>query len=129
MFDFHEKRKIRRIVYSKPMIGAIFLCTLMLSFSVYDRYVVSKEMKMKLDERYAELEELEMRAQALESKVQYLTDERGVEEELRNRFDVAKEGEQVVILVDSKRGANATATVAAPPVEEPKKRFWHIFKF
>ncbi len=40
--------------------------------------------------------------EVLEAKVQYLENDRGIEEELRNRFDVAKEGEQVVILLDRK---------------------------
>jgi cell division protein FtsB len=103
MFDFHEKRKIQRYLFSKPLIGIIFVIAGLLSFSVYDRYVVSKEMQMKLDEKYAELKKLEVRAESLSEKVKYLSDERGIEEELRSRFDVAKEGEQVVVLLDSKR--------------------------
>jgi cell division protein FtsB len=100
MFDFHEKRKIRSIVYSRPVVGLLVVLTLMLSTSVYHRYTVATEMKQKLVEREQELEGLRQRAQLLESKVQYMQDDRGIEEELRNRFDVVKEGEQVIILID-----------------------------
>ncbi len=100
MFDFHEKRKIRSIVYSRPVVGLLVVLTLMLSTSVYHRYTVATEMKQKLIEREQELEGLRQRAQLLESKVQYMQDDRGIEEELRNRFDVVKEGEQVIILID-----------------------------
>ena len=96
MFDFHEKRKIRSIVYSKPVVAVLMLVTIILSFSVYHRYTVAEEMKQKLNVRENELNELKQRAATLESKVQYLRDERGIEEELRNRFDVVKEGEQVI---------------------------------
>lgn len=132
MFDFHEKRKLRKIFFSKPVIGLIFLCAFLLSFSVYDRYVVSREIQAKLDARYEELEELEMRAATLSTKVSYLEDERGIEEELRNRFDVAKEGEQVVILVD-KRSGKETGATQIEPTGESGHGFWYqirrIFNF
>ncbi len=130
MFDFHEKRKIQRILFSKPVIGLIFLIAVLLSFSVYDRYVVSKEMQAKLDARYAELKALELRAETLDTKVRYLEDERGVEEELRNRFDVAKEGEQVIILLDerSEKVVDVPQDILEVSNEE-KNSFWSIFKF
>jgi cell division protein FtsB len=102
MFDFHEKRKIRSVLYSRPVIFVILLITILLSISTYNRYVVAKDMEAKLEARRGELDELERRAKAIESKVEYLKDERGVEEELRNRFDAVREGEQVVILLDER---------------------------
>ena len=102
MFDFHEKRKIRGIVYSRPVVGILLLLTIMLSVSVYHRYTVANEMKDKLYEQEHKLEGLKERAMLLEDKVEYLQDERGIEEELRNRFDVKREGEQVIILIDDK---------------------------
>ena len=110
MFDFHEKRKIRRIIFSKTVIGMLFALTILLSFSVFERYTISREMQKKLDDRYAELNALTLRAQTLQTKVKYLGDERGVEEELRSRFDVAKQGEQVVILLDPKQSRKATTS-------------------
>jgi cell division protein FtsB len=102
MFDFHEKRKIRRVVYSKVFIGGIFLLTLIIGKSVYERFTIEREMAEKLNERSEELITLEKRAALLDSKVEHLKNERGIEEELRTRFDVAKEGEQVVIIIDEK---------------------------
>lgn len=102
MFDFHEKRKIRGIIYSRPVVGILVILTIMLSVSVYHRYTVATEMKEKLNEQELRLEGLKERANLLEEKVEYLQDERGIEEELRNRFDVKREGEQVIILIDDK---------------------------
>ena len=104
MFDFHEKRKIRSIIYSRPVIIFLVLITVALSFSVYNRYAVAKDMKMKLIERENILKDMKQRAEVLDAQVKYLQDDRGIEEELRNRFDVAREGEQVIILVDDPRG-------------------------
>lgn len=129
MFDFHEKRKIRSILYSKPVAFVLFLAALLLSTSVYNRYTVAKEMEQKLEVKRAELMELEHRAEILRTKVEYLDNERGIEEELRNRFDVRKEGEQVIILIDE-RAEKGTATPSPLPNEnlspEPPKPF---FKF
>ncbi len=128
MFDFHEKRKIQRFLFSKPIIGLIFFAALLLSFSVHSRYVVSKEMQAKLDARYAELEALTERAETLRAKVEYLEDERGVEEELRSRFDVAKEGEQVIILLDAHED-EVEKESGAEGVDEQKDSFFERFKF
>jgi cell division protein FtsB len=121
MFDFHEKRKIKSFLYSKPVIFALFFIAIVMSATVYDRYVVAKEMEGKLETKRAELEHLKQRAQTLDAKVKYLEDERGIEEELRNRFDVAREGEQVVVLIDPKK-TDMKATGSLPQKEEQEHR-------
>lgn len=100
MFDFHEKRKIRGILYSWPIIAFLFALTIFLGMSAFNRYTVARDMGAKLDARETELRELEERAQVIEAKVQYLQNDRGIEEELRNRFDAIREGEQEVIIID-----------------------------
>lgn len=101
MFSFHEKRKIRNVLYSKPVVASILIIAGFASFSAYDRYTIAREMEVRLEERAEERDKLKERAKTLEARVQYLSDERGIEEELRNRFDVAKEGERVVVFVDN----------------------------
>lgn len=121
MFDFHEKRKIRAVLYSKPFVGLLLVGAIMLSTSVYDRYLVSQEIRGKLEDRHRELEALEARADALEQKVQYLKDNRGVEEEIRNRFDVAKEGEQVVILLGETEEVVTTTESVSSDTQKTKQ--------
>jgi cell division protein FtsB len=133
MFDFHEKRKIKSLLYSKVVIFGLFLIAIVTSVAVYDRYVVAEEMEQKLEAKQAELSHLKQRAQALESKVKYLEDERGIEEELRNRFDVAREGEQVVVLIDQKKTGNEEASSVpnsiVPESIPTEVSFWHALKF
>jgi cell division protein FtsB len=130
MFDFHEKRKIRRVLYSKVSIALVFLLAFVIGRSVYERYTVEREMVAKLDERVAELDALKQRALLLEGKVDHLRNERGIEEELRNRFDVVKEGEQVVIILDEEWENNAAvpSSNAIPASEHEgffaRLRFW-----
>lgn len=127
MFDFHEKRKIRRILYSKFLIGAIFLIAIVIGRSVYERFTVEREMALKLEERSGELEALKQRANLLEGKVEHLKNERGIEEELRSRFDVVKDGEQVVILIDDVVEEASDVDLKATTTDE--KHFFEVLKF
>ena len=133
MFDFYEKRKIRSLLYSKFLIVFILALVVLLSTSVYKRYTVEREMSAKRESKEEELQALNERAAALESKVQHLEDERGIEEELRSRFDVAKDGEQVVVIVDQEKNAqNDLEKLSQPPGKEQEKKkssFWSMFKF
>lgn len=133
MFDFHEKRKIKSFLYSKPVIFGLFFIALVMSVTVYDRYVVAKEMEGKLEAKRTELAHLKQRAEVLDAKVKYLEDERGIEEELRNRFDVAREGEQVVVLIDPKKAdlkeASSVPSKEVSEHEVSEKSFWDYFRF
>ncbi len=132
MFDFHEKRKIRGILYSKATIIILFMLAALLCLSVYGRYEVARDMEGKLEAKEAELRALEARAAAIEAKVKFLEDDRGLEEELRSRFDVVREGEQTVILIDSRadeKKNRPTATLPAPEPEPEEESFFGILKF
>ena len=131
MFDFHEKRKIRQLVYSKYFIGVLFLIGLLISRSAYERYVVENEMAEKTAEKSAEYAKLQERAALLESKLSHLENNRGIEEELRNRFDVAKDGEKVVIIVekpDSKETKIEPINQSAGK-ERESQSWWSTFMF
>ena len=132
MFDFHEKRKIKSVVYSKFSVAAILALSIALSFSVFERFTVEREMVHKKEAKEAELEALRERAAVLESKVEHLGNERGIEEELRSRFDVAKEGEQVVIILDDEEADTDLEKLSQPPRETDDDEggsFWKLLKF
>lgn len=135
MFDFQEKRKIRNLIYSKFSIAVILFFTIWLSVSVFERFKVEREMAEKKDQKEIELDILRARAEALGSRIDRLQNKRGIEEEIRNRFDAAKEGEQVVIIVDDTKengGAdltNQTRVPVATSTDEGKRSPWSIFKF
>lgn len=132
MFDFHEKRKIRSILYSKVSVTVLLLISFFVGMSAYERYAVEREMAAKLEEKRQKLESLQLRATALEADVAHLQNERGIEEELRGRFDVVKEGEQVVIIIDDE---SETPTQGAleiremPPSVHNETSVWSSLKF
>lgn len=129
MFDFHEKRKMRRVLYSTPFIVLIFLLGVFMCVSAYNRFTVERDMAVKLQEREDTLTALKQRAAVLGAKVDHLENERGIEEELRNRFDVAKEGEKVVVILDDKESTTSGATSTVQNQSAPRASWLDMFKF
>lgn len=129
MFDFYEKRKLRGIIFSKPTAAIVFIIALLMSRSAYGRYIAEQETSEKRIERQLELEGLKMRASALETKVERLESERGIEDAIREQFDVAKENEEVIVIVDESAGKKAEEQrVILPLPQKPslleRLKFW-----
>lgn len=118
------RRKIwwRAIIGSRVTLAILLLLCTALAFSVYDRYTIEREMAKRRADTEAELQALKERQSTLQEKVEYLNDKRGIEAEIRQHFDVAREGEQVIILVDKDRDEEK----ASVPIEdsEEDKNFW-----
>ncbi|MCA9363876.1 hypothetical protein KC727_01500 [Candidatus Kaiserbacteria bacterium] len=127
MFDFYEKRKLRNILYSKWVVALLVLFIVLLAISTFRRFSVEREMAEKRFQKEQELELLKQRAALLEEKVGHMQNERGVEEELRQRFDVAKEGEQVIILLDNGKSSEAASPMPDDVSEE--KGLFDFLKF
>ena len=102
MREYQEKRKIRKIIYSKW--GFIFLF-IVLAFSTSKIYVKSKNAALMNGEISAALIELENKELELESEVKRLQSESGIEGEIRKKFNIGKPEEKVIIIVD-KDGEN-----------------------
>lgn len=82
-------------------------------------------MIAKEAEARTKLDTLEARKSDLEKKVKYLSNDRGIEAEMRRNFDVARPGEQVVIIVDKE--ASTTDQPLPKMEEEPNPPAWYEF--
>ena len=98
-----KKSGWRGILWSKLTLAVLLILAVGLSFSVYDRFKIERQMAERRHEKEKELEQLKERKALLEEKVEYLSDDSGIEAEVRKHFDVAKAGEQVVILLEDER--------------------------
>lgn len=100
MFDFSEKRRIRRILYSRFTIALLLILLIFLLdalWGVYQKAHNASENKKRTVER---LRVLEGREADLLASIEKLKTERGIEDEIRNKFSVVKEGEEMVVIVD-----------------------------
>lgn len=89
--------------------------------SVYERYSIERGAAERRLDAERELQALRAQKAELEKKVEYLNADHGIEAEIRQHFDVARAGEQVVIIVD---GESQAAAVAAPSESEGEVGFW-----
>lgn len=100
MFDFYERRKIKQWLYSWPFLIILIVVSILLSHGVWEVFKQERQTRINKNQRLTHLEELEIRKNALQEEINRLNTERGVEEEIRQKFEVAKEGEEVIVIVD-----------------------------
>ena len=113
------------MLLSRFTLVVLLLSTLGLTFAVYDRYQVEREMAER--RRTAEIELLResQRQEALQDRVNYLENDQGLEAEIRRHFDVALEGEQVIVIVDEKEDdSNISAMTTGLKEEDESESFW-----
>lgn len=113
------------LLYSRITLVFALCLSLALAFSVYERYTIEREMAERLRSAEAELEELRNRKQEIESKVEYLSADHGIEAEIRKHFDVAREGEQVIVIVpaEGERETKDTTVILDTP-HKSSSGFW-----
>ncbi len=95
----------------------LFLLALHSTWSVYRKKIESEEMKLI---SLKQVEILRNREDELKSKIDKLATVYGVEEEIRSKFTVAKEGENMVVVIPDKETEVSTTS--------QKKSFWSIIK-
>ena len=124
MFDFQQKRKMRTIFTSPITQGVLLFFSVLIFFQVFERYQVARDMaerRLSIEQEIAVLEE---RRDSLETNVKYISSPRGMEAEMRRQFDIARDGEQVVIILDEEK----PATTGFPENEEKEvSRPWYKF--
>ncbi len=100
MRSFQEKRRFKRLAYSKPSIVVLIIITIIVGRSVFS--LISKNFKSASARNTAvrELRELEERKTAREADLARLSTERGLEEEFRTKYNLAKPGESALIIIE-----------------------------
>jgi cell division protein FtsB len=122
VLDFHQKRKLRVLASSRWILGIFSILVVLVLVSAFTRYQMASEMAERRELEEVTVQTLEKRKNDLEKQVQYLSDERGIEAEMRRQFDVALEGEQVVVIVDPEVAPRSTPVVVE--VEPAWYQFW-----
>jgi cell division protein FtsB len=116
-----RKYRIRRFLGSGWAFAVVLVLFLVFAQAGIGMYSKAREAKEKRDLAFAELQRLEARQAELQATIARLSSERGVEEELRNRFFIAKEGEKVAILNTNESEEGRT------PIVSSEKSFWKKF--
>jgi len=105
MRDFQRKRKIRRLLYSRSALAIAFILLILIGKATWGLYVKERESRENLDRVEAELSALTERERRLKEDIARLQTPEGLETEIREQFQVAKPGEQMVVLVGEEKAA------------------------
>jgi len=100
MFEFQEKRKMRRFLYSRVTLVLLVLLTVFLAKSVWSIYKKEDMARDNLDKTAAIFNSLQAREKTLSSEIVRLKTESGIEEEVREKYGLVKPGEEVIVIVN-----------------------------
>ncbi len=107
MATFRERRDPLRLMWRRVIAVLLLLLVALAVRGAWGVYEKSKEARVLKTEAQAKLVELQKRELELRADIADLRSDRGVEAELRERYDLAAEGERVVVIVE-------------PPPQEPE---------
>ncbi len=115
MADYQVSQRKHRWFYSPIILIAMICVCVFFATNVVTLMRKNKDTRLLKDQASRELTELENRRQKLEADIASLESERGQEEVIRENFQVTKEGEGVVVIVDD--------TQKSEEVEEKEESF------
>jgi len=106
----YKKSKIgfKHVIYSKPFLVFLFVMTLLLGKAAYNVYQKEKLSKESFALASTRLVELTDREKYLSGEIKRLQKKEGVDEEIRDKFRVAKDGETTVFIVEPNNEASST---------------------
>ncbi|PIP86768.1 hypothetical protein COV42_01630 [Candidatus Campbellbacteria bacterium CG11_big_fil_rev_8_21_14_0_20_44_21] len=117
MEDFRRQKRNKKNSYSKLLILLLLLLLVVFARGAWTVFVKSKEAKTKLDDSKEELLLLQGREANLQEEIGSLSTKKGVDEKIRTKFRVAKEGEIMVVLIDSLESDETSK-------DKKKESFW-----
>lgn len=113
MREYKQKKKIRNRVFSKVSIIILFLVFLLLVKASWSVYVKSTESASNLARVNNSIFEATKRQDSLKKETMRLNTTEGIEDEIRHKYQVTKEGERVIVVVDDSSNESATSTDAS----------------
>ena len=98
-----------RLLWQRLMLLGMFLVLFVAVGGVWKIYLKDQESLLQRREAEAQLKELSDRKDRLTADVHSLDSDRGKEEALRSQYQIGKDGEGLIVIVDQKP-ATTTAT-------------------
>lgn len=109
-----NNRPLPFLLYNRVVLGALIVIFIIFGVSAGELVIKERETHKDLVSARAEKAAVEERKVALEASLASLQSERGKEAVLRRTFDVAKPGEEIIVLLDQE----------VPQEKEEKQTLW-----
>ncbi len=120
MRELQNRQKLRRKMYSLPVLLVLLVMAVLISRGAYIILIKERQSASEAVALAEKIEVLAQREEKLKYEVEKLETDSGIEEEIKSKFNLARAGEHVALIVE--RGDEAASTTE----EEPSwwKRFW-----
>lgn len=111
MIPFQERKKIRKILYSKASLVALAILLILVTNGAWGIYQKAAIARAERDRAARSLTDLETRTSELQASLARLQSTNGIEEDVRKKFNVVRPGEDIVVVVDDtmKKSENSGA--------------------
>ena len=110
MLDIQQKRKARSIAYHPVTLVILGILVLIFAHSTWEVYQKKRDSEELRNISAGNLSDLQARDAELKANIANLETQNGVEEEIRSKFNVAKPGENMVVVVDNNSPTTSMAT-------------------
>ena len=117
-----------RKTLSSPIVIVLLLAAFI--FTAHAAWVIYEKDRMSADrlaQAQANLKRLQSQRAALDERIKFLSTDRGIEAELREKYRAVKDGESVAVIVDA--SGTPTSTVATPTRASWSQSFLQLFGF
>ncbi len=114
MRNFQKEKKMGYIMQSTPFLIFLGALTIFFSFSLLSLLSKAREVSQNKKITESKVTELEVSKAKLTSEIVKLKTEEGIEENIREKFGLVKEGEKVIVVLkdESKGEANKKTGLA-----------------
>ena len=105
---------------------ALLVAVLFLGFATWRVFEKDKEVKGNYQTAEGKLESLEEQKLSLQADIASLGEERGIEEVVRERYPLARDGEEVIVIVDRKKAGEAEESTSSVGLWQRIKAFFGL---
>ncbi|MEK7182340.1 MAG: hypothetical protein AAB334_00680 [Patescibacteria group bacterium] len=121
MRDFIKKKKYYKILYSRIILLILIILTVIFAKGAWNVYKKERITDENLINAERELASIKEREYFLNTQIGTAGTQKGIEKELRIKFDIVKESEKVIIIVDKEKNTEKNNI-------ESKISFWNWIK-
>lgn len=101
MVDFQRHKNNRNNIWHSPIILFLMLVIVFVfTYKMIDIVGKVRETSKRKNLMSNKVEELKIKEELLNKKIEKLSTEEGIEEEIREKYQLVKKGEKLVIIVD-----------------------------
>ena len=112
---WQQKRKWKKVFYSYWTLLILLVILVVLSRAAFHVYLKYQDAALNESRAVKELADLQSREHTINSEVSRLKTVAGVEQEIRDKYQVTKNGERLIVIVDDpKNSVQNQASVEGP---------------